>query len=194
VSKFVGGFVTASLLWGAGVALWANGAFEPEEIQTIAFDGEGLEDAGAPDDEGSGMRRRGRGRRGRRDRGGASTPTGNATTGDDLGENDPRNLDLGAGGGEQQLSGAQIESGMDGAFGRIRRCLVLMAGDDPVSGRVTFGLRVEPGGTVSRVRLSGPAAVTTGEAGDCLRTAARRAQFPSFDGPPMVVRYPITLD
>jgi len=47
---------------------------------------------------------------------------------------------------------------------------------------------------VARVNLQGPAAVTGGECGDCLRTAARNAQFPSFDGPDMVVHYPLTLE
>ncbi len=191
VSKFVGGFLTASLLWGLGVGLWASGAFEPGEIATQQVEDEA--DAG-PDmeEETPSMRRRRRGRRGMRG-GGERVPTGNATTGDDLGSVD-RNLDLNAAGGEEQLSRAAIESGMDGVFGRIRRCLVLAAGDEPVSGRVTFGLRIEPNGSVSRVRLSGPAVVTTGEAGSCLRTAARGARFDSFDGPPMVVNYPITLD
>jgi len=190
VSKFVGGFLTASLLWGLGVGLWASGVFEAGEIQTSEFE-EDLEDAGVLEDDEGSMRRRGR--RGRMGMRGGRVPMGNATTGDDLGNVD-RNLDLGAAGGEQQLRSGQIEQGMDGVFGRIRRCLVLAAGDEPVSGRVTFGLRIEPNGRVSRVRLSGPAVVTTGDAGSCLRTAARGASFDSFDGPPMVVNYPITLD
>jgi hypothetical protein len=190
VAKFVGGFLTASLLWGLGVGLFVSGAFEPQEIptsETVTGEDAGIEEVGSDP---ASMRRRGR--RGRRGHGGR-VPTGNATTGDELGRID-RDLDLGAAGGEQQLSGAQIESGMDAVFGRIRRCLVLAAGEDPVSGRVTFGLRIEPNGSVSRVRLSGPAVVTTGEAGDCLRAAARGARFDAFNGPPMVVSYPITLD
>jgi hypothetical protein len=76
----------------------------------------------------------------------------------------------------------------------VRRCLVLMAGDDPVRGRVTFGLRIAPTGQVRAVQLQGPAAATTGEAGDCLRAAARALRFPSFDGPEMVARYPLHLE
>jgi hypothetical protein len=192
VSKFAGGFLTASLIWGLGMGLWASGVFEAGQIETSQVYDEDLEDAGVVEEDESGMRRRRRGRRGQRDRRGR-VPTGNATTGDDLGNTD-RNLDLGASGGEEQLTSAEIEQGMDGVFGRIRRCLVLAAGDEPVSGRVTFGLRIEPNGSVSRARLSGPAVVTTGDAGSCLRTAVRGARFGSFDGPPMVVNYPITLD
>ena len=103
-------------------------------------------------------------------------------------------LDMGAAGGEQQLSGAQIEAAFDGGMGRIRRCLVLMAGEDAVTGRLTFGLRVAGDGQVRAVSLSGPRAATTGDAGECLRGAARALRFPTFDGPEMVVRYPLTLE
>jgi hypothetical protein len=103
-------------------------------------------------------------------------------------------LDMGAAGGEQQLSGAQIEATFDGGVGRIRRCLVLMAGEDAVTGRLTFGLRVAGDGQVRAVSLSGPRAATTGDAGECLRGAARALRFPTFDGPEMVVRYPLTLE
>ena len=102
--------------------------------------------------------------------------------------------DLEGPGGEEQLSQSEIQQGMDGVFGAIRRCLILAAGDEPVTGRLVLGLRIEGTGRVSRVNLSGPAAVSTGECGTCLRSAAQRARFPSFDGPAMVVRYPVTLD
>ena len=55
------------------------------------------------------------------------------------------------GGGEQQLTGGQIETAFDGAMGRIRRCFVLAAGDEPVRGRLTFGLRVAGSGRVTAV-------------------------------------------
>lgn len=139
-------------------------------------------------------RRRRRRRRGRgRDRRGR-TPTGNATTGDDLGENEMRSLDMEGTGGEAQLRPSQIEAAFDQGMGRIRRCLVLMDGDDAVTGRLTFGLRISGSGQVERVRLSGPRAATTGEAGTCLRSAARGLRFDSFDGPSMIVNYPITLE
>ncbi len=55
-------------------------------------------------------------------------------------------------------------------------------------------MRIAGTGRVTRVNLQGPAAVTSGDAGDCLRNAARRIRFPSFDGPEMIVHYPITLE
>jgi hypothetical protein len=190
VSRFLAGFLTASVLWGVGVWLFLEGVFESgqPELAMGAPPDAGIEEASEEDS----PRRRRRGRR-RGASGGGAVPTGIATTGDDLGADDPRMLDM-AEGGEEQLPSSEIERAMDEAFGRIRRCLVLAAGDDPVTGRLTFGLRIEPNGSISRVNLRGPAAVTTGDAGDCLRQAVRQVRFRSFSGPAMVVHYPVTLD
>jgi len=197
VARFFAGFAVASILWGGGLWAWTEGligqseiAVEPEELAEAPE--EAIEEEEPPTKRG----RRRRGRRGRGGRGGgeANLPTGTATTGDSLGENDPRELAAGESGGEQQLTQSQIESAMDGGFGAIRRCLVLVPADAPVTGRLTFGLRIAGSGQVQRVNLRGPAVVTQGESGGCLRTAARRIRFPSFDGPEMIVHYPITLE
>lgn len=197
VSRFWAGFAVASLLWGAAAAyllfVAGFGPPAPEPVEPTAA----LEPAPTADEPAEEPRRRAR--RPRRRRGEAAsaeeaTPMGLATTGDDLHEDDPRTIDMEGAGGEQQLSPSQIEAGFDGGMGRIRRCLVLMAGSDPVRGTLTFGLRVAPSGQVRAVQLSGPAAATTGEAGDCLRGAARALRFDSFDGPEMVVHYPLHLE
>jgi len=194
VARFFAGFVVASILWGGGVWAWTEGLIgqsevvvEPEVVAEAPE--EAVEEEEAPTKRAR-RRRRGRGGRGMD----PSLPTGTATTGDSLGENDPRELAAGENGGEQQLTQGQIESAMDGGFGAIRRCLVLVPGDAPVTGRLTFGLRIAGSGQVQRVNLRGPAVVTQGEPGSCLRTAARRIRFPSFDGPEMIVHYPITLE
>lgn len=189
MGRFMAGFGTACVLWGAfayaHVQGWIDlGSEEPVEVAAKPPEVE-VEEEEAPSK--MRRRRRGRGRRGR-------MYSGNATSGDDLGENDPRELNAGAEGGEQQLTGAQIDSAVDQSFGRIRRCLVLVPEDAPARGRVTFGLRIAGSGRVTRVNLQGPAAVTRSEAGDCLREAARAIRFPSFDGPEMIVHYPITLE
>jgi hypothetical protein len=198
VSRYAAGFLTASVLWGAAAAVaWAVW-LRPAETLVVASAPSAI-DAGVAAEEAP--RRRRRRRRGRKRGRGARSPGPSSaelarieTTGDDLGGAEPRTLDLEGSGGEEQLSGSQIESGMDAAMGGIRRCLVLAAGDEPVRGRLTFGLRVASSGRVGRVNLRGPRAVTGGECGDCLRRAARRARFPSFDGPDMVVHYPLTLE
>ncbi|HJL18879.1 MAG TPA: hypothetical protein RMH99_24665 [Sandaracinaceae bacterium LLY-WYZ-13_1] len=196
MSRFWAGFAVATALWVAGAAyLYFVAGFGPppeEPSEAIAEAPEAPEEAAAEEEEARPRRRRGRRRRARRRR--QQTPSGTATVGDDLGEDEMRSLDMEGSGGEQQLSPRQIEAGFDGAMGSIRRCLVLMPGGDPVTGRLTFGLRVAGSGEVTRVRLSGPRAATTGEAGTCLQRAARQIRFDSFDGPEMVVRYPITLE
>lgn len=193
--RFALGFVTASVLWAAGLFLYHLGVFgrqDPEPIMEIVILDAGQPDAGPP------KRARGRRRARANDPASASGDDGDlqriTTAGDDLGANDPRSIDMGAEGGEQQLSGTQINQGFDAALPRIRRCLVLAAGDAPVRGQLVFGVRIRATGEVARVNLRGPAAVTTGEASECLRTAARTIRFPTFDGPDMVVHYPLTLD
>ena len=196
MSRYVAGFLTASVLWGAaaavGWALWLR----PIQNVVVARAPEPIDGGVAEASPDERPRRHGRRHGTHAEPGGASEAelARIETHGEDLGGAGPRSLDLSATGGEQQLSGSQIEAGMDGAMGRIRRCLVLAAGDEAVRGRLIFGLRVSPTGRVARVNLQGPAAVTGGECGDCLRTAARNAQFPSFDGPDMVVHYPLTLE
>jgi hypothetical protein len=46
---------------------------------------------------------------------------------------------------------------------------------------------------VEKVNLNGPSAITRSEAGSCLAQAARGIQFRSFNGPDMLVSYPLTL-
>jgi hypothetical protein len=194
VAKFVSGFGLASVLWllaGAGLVFglgWGPPAPAPEPLEEVAA----VEVPDAP--EAPARRRARRSRSGTEPDRGHSAPTGEATTGDDLGEDEMRTIDGEGTGGEAQLTSSQIEAAFDGAMPRIRRCFLLAAGDEPVRGRLTFGLRIRGSGEVAAVNLSGPAAVTSGECGDCLRTAARGIRFPVFDGPEMVARFPITLE
>lgn len=192
VSKFLLGFVVASMLWGGGLYAYSEGlilAEEPEVAEPAP------EVAEVTEEKPTKKRRRSKRRnRRRRAQGDNVDWQANARSGDSLGENEARQLDLDGPGGEQQLSGAQVERGVDGVFNKIRRCFVLAAGEDMVTGTLRIGFRIEPTGSVSRVNLSGPRAVSTGEAGDCIRTAAKSARFDSFDGPPMVAHYPVHLD
>lgn len=203
-----GSIVVAGLVvvaWAAGVLAFAW----PFAHQDTVIASVGTIDDDDDGDAGAEPGGRGRRRRGRRGGGGGPTsgtlddqraerpqrtPRGEATTGDDLGEPAARTIDMEGSGGEQQLSDAQVDAAFDRAFPRMRRCLALAAGDEAVHGRVAFTVRIAPSGRVGGVRLSGPAAVTTGEAGDCLRGAARGISFPSFDGPEMTVRWHLTLD
>jgi hypothetical protein len=196
VARFGLGFLVASGLWAAlGVALhlgfgWGPApVVESAPVEVAAAAEEAVEEE-AP----SPRRRRGRARTEGARASDEGVPGGEATVGDDLREGEMRTIDGEGTGGEEQLSGAEVERAFDGVMGRIRRCFLLTPGEEPITGTLTFGLRVAGTGRVSAVNLSGPRALTSGEPGDCLRDVARGIAFPTFDGPEMVVRYPITLE
>lgn len=200
MSKFLAGFATASVIWtGAVGALYFGLGWGPPVEAELEVE-EPIEVAAAAPDDPVSKRRGGRARRrsgsesGAGATGAGDVPRGEATTGDDLREGEMRTIDGEGTGGEQQLTGGQVDTAFDASMGRVRRCFMLAPGDEPVRGRLVFGLRIAGSGSVSAVNLAGPAAVTTGDCGDCLREAARSIRFPSFDGPEMVVRYPITLE
>jgi hypothetical protein len=196
VWKFVAGFAAASVLWGAFLVSYKQGwidiSLEPETPQddapeAVAADG--------PDEPSKpGRPRRKRAPAAKRSANRPSGPSGDSTAGDDLRESDARNVNVGSSGGEEQLRGTEIEQGFDGVFPQVRRCLILAAGDEPARGKLVFGLRITAEGKVSAVNLSGPSSVSQGEAGACLRKAASAMHFRSFNGPDMVVHYPLNLE
>lgn len=194
--RFLAGFLTASLLWGGLLFAQARGIIninlEPDE-PVAAVEPEPQD---APQDARDPRRRKRSGRKrasGDRDRGDARRYSGDALSGDDLGDPELRDLNAAQAGGEEQLLGTEIEKGFDSVFPQVKRCLILAAGDEPVSGKLTFGLRISGQGGVTAVNLKGPAAITRSEAGDCLRKTAKGIRFRSFNGPDMLVHYPLTL-
>jgi hypothetical protein len=193
VLKFVAGFVIASALWGAFIFSYKQGwidiSLEPEAPQDDASGTAVNDEADEPDKPGRPRRKRAPGTKRTH-----SGPSGNALVGDDLRENEARGVNMATGGGEEQLRGTEIEQGFDGAFPQIRRCLILAASDEPAHGKLVFGLRVSGEGKVVGVNLSGPSSVAQGEAGACLRKAASAIHFRSFNGPEMVVHYPLNLE
>ncbi len=185
--------MAASLLWGGFLLAYSHGLLNIN-LEPSARREEpdaGLERADEPAKAGSHRKRRGsRGHHASRSQ---RRYSGEATTGDDLGGPEAHNLDLNAAGGEQQLTGHEIEQGFDSVFPQVKRCLILAAGDEPLSGKIVFGLRITGHGGVTRVNLSGPSAITKSEAGGCLRKAAQGIHFRTFNGPDMLVHYPLTL-
>lgn len=188
VGRFLGGFGLASLIWGGLFYGYATGIIELH----LGDEEDGVEIAAAEEpeaDDGKKKKKR-KWRKGKKKR----RYRGEALTGDDLGGPGTRNLDVAGSGGEEQLRSSEIEAGFDKVFPRIRRCLILAADDSPVTGKLNFGLRIAGSGRVTRVNLRGPSGITKTEAGSCLRKAAKGMTFRSFDGPDMLVQYPITLD
>jgi len=204
VARFFLGFLVASVVWSlAAYGLYAKGIvnFDSEEDEVVAETSADETDDSAEPDKKRGKRKRSarpeRLRSGTRtETGGTSAvrsdlPRGEATTGDELDWDGERKLDMA--GGEEQLSGKEIEAGFDSAMSRIRRCLVLVPSEGDVTGKLTFGMRVGADGAPKAVNLTGPAVVTSGESGGCLRKAAEGIRFAKFSGPDMLFRYPITL-
>lgn len=187
--RFVLGFVVASLMWGgAAVYLHQQGQLFPPDPEPLVAASETTDTpVSAPKPKHGKKKRR---------VGAQNTETGadgNATqtVGEDIGWDAEQRIDMV--GGEQQLTGSQIEAGFDSAMPGIRRCLVLVPADGEISGKLVFGMRVGPNGTPKAVNLTGPRIVTGGEAGDCLRRVAQSIRFAAFQGPDMVFKYPITL-
>ena len=191
--RFLAGFAVASVMWGALLFSYKQGwidiSLEPE-----APPGDEAGVADGPTEDAKGAPARARKKRAAAPKKARPGLSGDSLVGDDLGENDTKSVNVGSAGGEEQLRGTEIEKGFDAVFGQVRRCLILAAGDEPVHGKVTFGLRISGDGKVSGVNLSGPSSVTQGECGACLRKAASGMHFRSFNGPDMVVHYPLTLE
>lgn len=193
MSRFLAGFLIGSLV-AVGAAFGARALglltleWGPPQVATAAPDGDLQASKREPDP----AKRK---RKPVRPHSARSHQPGNAEaqSGDDLGAGEARELDLAQGGGEEQLLPREVEQAFDQNFAQVRRCLVLVDTDAPVRGTVKFGLRISGRQGVTRVNLTGPSAVTTGEAGDCLRKAARGLKLRSFNGPDMVVHYPVVL-
>lgn len=195
--RFLAGFGVASVLWGAFLFSYKQGwidiSLEPEAPPA---DEASVTDS-PQDDDGPNKPTRPRKKRtggGQQSAPKRRSPGGTALVGDDLGENETRNLNVGQGGGEEQLRNTEIEQGFDGILSQVKRCLILAAEDEPANGKLMFGLRISGAGKVTAVNLSGPSSVTRGDSGACLRKAAQGMHFRTFNGPDMVVHYPLTLE
>lgn len=195
MKQFAFGFGAASVFW-VGVIYAHHAGVQMPGHTPAAEEAEVAE----PTSEGSarGVRRPPSGERRRARLAGEARPTGEpggeGSVGDELDDSSARELDLGGTGGEEQLPASAIESAFDAGMPAIRRCLVLVDSDEPTLGTLRFQLRISPEGGVAGARLRGPSAVTSGEAGECLVSAARALPFPAFDGPEMDVSYPLHLE
>jgi hypothetical protein len=193
VVRFLAGFAVASVLWGAFLFSYKQGWIDIS-LEPPAPPADETNLADSPQDDSPDKPNHARKKRAPAAKKNRPAASGDSTVGDDLRENDPRNVNMGSNGGEEQLRGTEIEQAFDGAFGQIRRCLILAASDEPAHGKLIFGLRISGDGKVNAVNLSGPSSVAQGDSGACLRKAAQSMHFRSFNGPEMVVHYPLTLE
>jgi hypothetical protein len=190
VPRFLAGFALASLVWlGALLAGLGLGVFTIDFTTDAPPTGDAAAQVPAAEKNAPNKRKK-RSPRPARD---GRRLSGESTAGDELGPDGLRNLDLNSQGGEEQLLDREIEQAFDQSFPQIRRCLILASGEEPVRGTLTFGLRISGREGITRVNLNGPSAITQSEAGECLRKAVRAMHLRSFNGPDMVVHYPLTL-
>ncbi|MBN2530273.1 MAG: hypothetical protein JXR76_28035 [Deltaproteobacteria bacterium] len=118
--------------------------------------------------------------------------TGEGESGDEL-QAGTRNVAMG-GGGEEQLSNGEIENAIDQRFNGIQRCLTLMPPDAPNTGKLVIGISISGDGSVTQVNLKGPNAMVKGDTGACFRRIVKAIRFRSFNGPDMIVHYPIIFE
>jgi hypothetical protein len=194
VSKFFLGFVSASVLWAIAAYAVIEGYVDFNLNPTKILSGN--EPVPSASNEKQQVEKRSRRKNGssRPALQANKRPSRSVLAGDSLGEDEVKNVDMVGNSGQQQLTDYEVEQGINGVFNKIRRCLFLAANEDPVRGRVVLGMRIEGTGRVTKLNLRGPSPVVQGEAGSCLRSTITSIQYRSFNGPAMVVHYPITLE
>ncbi len=121
-----------------------------------------------------------------------------AQVGDDLTRSnnvaDAHEVGFGTPGREEQLPHREIDRGIDSVFNGITRCLVLVPAGASTKGKIVVGMNIASSGKVTKVNLKGPNVMVKGESGACLRRTIKSIRYPGFNGPDMVVHYPITFD
>ncbi len=197
MKQFIAGFLVASLIWVGVLCVMEREAL----FGVVSASDQSTPDGGLyPETETESAKKKGKkkGRRGRKrpgaKPGGGSSVDGHAQSGEDVGSPGSGSLDLGGSGKEEQLKEAEIDRGIDRVFKGIERCLVLVPAEASASGRVVVGMRISGSGQVTKVNLKGPGPLVTGEAGGCIRRAVKSITYRTFDGPDMVVNYPITFE
>jgi hypothetical protein len=202
MKKFVAGFVVGSAVWLAVLYAQSTGRLDlfgsdeatgPEIV--MLPETEVLSTEGKP--KRRGKRRKAKRRRTGGNRQAAADPgydTGEGFMGDDLGSPGTREVAMGGAGREEQLSSAQIDRGIDRVFRGIERCLVLVPSNAPATGKLVLGMHIASSGRVTKVNLKGPNVLIKGEAGACFRRTVKTIRFDGFDGPDMIVHYPIIFD
>jgi hypothetical protein len=112
--------------------------------------------------------------------------------GDALGR--PEHIDLTeTGDTTRELSQDDLDNAFRPAEPAINRCITDTLGDAPLeAAHVEVGLRVERSGSVSRVRVEGPALLQRNGLARCVRAVATAIHFPASGGA-SVVTYPFEL-
>ncbi len=204
MKQFLGGLAAASIFWISILFAQVTGKIDllgwvgQEETEDVPAEEETVAET-ASDDPDKTTKKRRKGKRRIRRRPGAPMPEetydlSEGVAGDALGAPGVKELAMGSAGGEDQLSAKEIDQGIDRVFRGIERCLVLTPPGAPTTGKLTVGMSIASSGKVTKVNLRGPNVMITGEVGACFRRIVGTIRYRSFDGPSMVVHYPIVFD
>lgn len=161
-------------------------------------------------EEDDGKRKKRKGRRGRRGKGGAEgAEMGELTAGDELppfvpvdDSNIPQfkggtDQTIDMKGGSERLKDRVVDQHLRRLENRFQKCLETAAqySDDYVGGgTIKYQFRIEGSGKVSSVTAKAPAKLEVFGIIPCVRKAIHTHQFPSFDGPSMVVESSFRVD
>jgi hypothetical protein len=201
--NFLLGFLSASLLFGGYIAYERLGRKEPPPVAEV--DGGAIADA-AP----TAKKKRRRGRRIARKTNGTEPPASDdapdetprgrtvsaaelkpSTQGDRLEQTEVINM-------EEKDTGREVsQSELDSIFNEKRpeilECIDKSRGDAAAHpGRVVVGLRITKGGSVSKVRITGPSYMMKAGLHGCLKRSVSSLRFPAPSSA-MVVSFPFTL-
>ena len=108
--------------------------------------------------------------------------------------NQARKLDMNS--GEEQLAAPVLNSHMREVEYDINKCLSLAScyqGSSLPGGRIDFEFRVTGAGKVDAITVSAPAQLSVFGIIPCARKAVFDHAFPTYDGPPMTVKYNIEI-
>jgi hypothetical protein len=95
--------------------------------------------------------------------------------------------------GPSQLEQGDLDAVFDAKRESISQCVVEAVGDYPLErARVEVGFRVEPGGSVSRVRIQAPELLLRNHVSSCIRPIVTALRFPRAGGA-TVATYPFEL-
>ena len=200
MKQFLLGVLVASVVWVGVLFAQSAGVIDilgAGDDEVVAVDAGVIETAVAAEPSGDEKKKKKRKQRrgGKKKRpGGAAYAAGDGRVGDEIGGPGSQELSMGEVGGQEQLSAAEIDRGIDRVWNGIQRCLVLVPSDLPATGKVVLGMHIAPDGRVTRVGLRGPNPIVQGESGGCIRRAVKSIRYPSFDGPEMVAHYPIVFE
>ena len=208
MAKFIAGFLTATVIWVVLIYV------EPDRIIDV-LGSHGTSEAVIEEElvetTTAAPAKKGTRRKGRRNRAKRNPRTGQASNrlspqnydydteegmeGDDLDTPAQRELQMGRGGGEEQLSEAEIDRGINSVFKGIERCLLLVPSYVPATGKVIFGMHIDAAtGHVTKINLKGPKHLIGSESGSCFRRIAKSIRYHPFSGPDMIVHYPVVFE